>query len=67
MRIHDNILKIATGLGDHYTTGYLLNYSYFKEHCIMIAIDLSKHQVLFANPKAIQQIYYSGNLQSCAK
>ena len=28
----------------------------------MIAIDLSKHQVLDANPKAIQQINFTTNL-----
>ena len=29
----------------------------------MIAIDLSKHQALDADPKAIQQINFSGNLE----
>ena len=28
----------------------------------MIAIDLSKQQALHANPKAIQQIIFTGNL-----
>ena len=28
----------------------------------MVAIDLSKRQALDANPKAIQQINYTGNL-----
>ena len=28
----------------------------------MIGIDLSKQQVLDANPKGIQQIYFTGNL-----
>ena len=27
-----NIRKSATGLGDDYTTGFLLHYSYFKEN-----------------------------------
>ena len=39
---YDNIQKIATGQGDDYTTGYLLDYTYFKEYYKMIAIDLSK-------------------------
>ena len=39
---YDNIRKIATGQGDDYTTGYLLDYTYFKEYYKMIAIDLSK-------------------------
>ena len=41
-----NIRKIATGLGDGYTSGCLLDYIYFKNHCKMIAIDLSKQQAL---------------------
>ena len=48
--------KIATGQGDDYTTGCLLDYSYFKEHYELLAIDLSKLQKLDADPKAIQQM-----------
>ena len=29
---YDNIGKIATGQGDDYTTGYLLDYVYFKKY-----------------------------------
>ena len=53
---YDNIQKIATGQGDHYTTGCLLGYNYFKNFYNMIAIDLSKQEELDADPKAIQQI-----------
>ena len=35
-------LKIATGEGDDYTTGCLLDYYYFKEYYNKIAVDLSK-------------------------
>ena len=45
--------KIATGQGDNYTTGCLLDYNYFKKHHKIIAIDLSKQQTLDADPKAI--------------
>ena len=38
---YENVRKIATGLGDGYTTGCLLDYSYFKDSYKMIAIDLS--------------------------
>ena len=34
--------KIATGQGDDYTRGCLLDYPYFKENYKMIAIDLRK-------------------------
>ena len=43
-------------------TGCLLDYSYFKENYKMIAIDLSKQQVLDADPTAIQQINFTANL-----
>ena len=62
MSTSSNIWKIATGQGDEYTTGCLLDYSYFKESYMMIAIDLSKQQVLHADPKAIQQDNFTGNL-----
>ena len=32
----DNIQKIATGQGDDYTTGCLLDYNYFKDYYKMI-------------------------------
>ena len=34
--------KIVTGQGDDYTTGFLLDYNYFKKFYKIIAIDLSK-------------------------
>ena len=58
---YGNIRKIATGQGDDYTTGCLLDYTYFKKYYKMIAIDLNK-QVLDADPKAIQQINFTANL-----
>ena len=39
---HENIRKIATGQGDDYTTGCLLDYIYFKNYYKMIAVALSK-------------------------
>ena len=58
----DNIRKIATGLGDDYTTGCLLDYPYFKENYKMIEIDLSEQQALDIDPRAIQQIYFTEKL-----
>ena len=60
-KTYDNIRTIATGQGDDYTTG--CNYNYYKEHCKLIAIDLSKQQKLDADPKAIQQINLTGNIE----
>ena len=59
---YENIRKIATGQGDDYTTGCLLDYTYFKKYYKIIAIDLSKQQVLDSDPKAIQQINFTANL-----
>ena len=43
-KTYENIRKIATGQGDDYTTGCLLDYPCLKENYEMIAIDLSKQQ-----------------------
>ena len=59
---YDNIRKIATSYGDDYTTGCLLDYPYFIETYKMIAIDLSKQKALDFDPKAIQQINFTANL-----
>ena len=48
--------------GDDYTTGCLLDYPYFKKYYELITIDLSKQQKLDADPKAIQQINLTENL-----
>ena len=53
-KTYENIRRIATGQGDDYTTGCLLNYTYFKENYKIIAIDLSKQQALDTDPRAIQ-------------
>ena len=59
---YDNIRKIAAGCGDDYTTGRLLDYPYFIETYKMIAVDLSKQIALDFDPKAIQQINFTANL-----
>ena len=59
---YDNIRKIATGQGDDYATGCLLDYNYFDNYYKMIAIDLSEQQALYADPKAIEQVNFTANL-----
>ena len=59
-RTYDNIRKVTIGQGDDYTTGCLLDYNYFHNYYTIIAIDLSKQQALDTEPKAIQQINYTG-------
>ena len=59
---YENMRKIATGQGDDYTTGCLLNYQYIKDYYKKIAIDLSNKQALDADPREIQQINFTANL-----
>ena len=62
MRTYDDAQIIATGQGDDCTTGCLLDFNFFNSYYKMIAIDLSKQQGFDADPKAIQQINFTGNL-----
>ena len=48
------------------TTGNLLDYDYFKKYYKLIAIDLSKQQVLQENEDLIQQINFIGKLEEAA-
>ena len=50
---YESIKKIATDHGDVYTTGCLLDYPYFRDNYKITKIDLSKHQALDADLKAI--------------
>ena len=61
-KIYEKVRKIVTGQGDDYTTSCFLDYSYLKEHYKIIAIGLSKQQALDADPRAIQQINFTANL-----
>ena len=53
-KTYEKIRKITNGKGDDYTTGCLLDHSYFKENYKLIPIDLSKQQALDSDPRAIQ-------------
>ena len=63
---YENIRKIATGQGDDYTTGSLLDYPYFKDSYKMIAVDLRNQQALDTDPRANQQINFTANLDRVA-
>ena len=65
-----NIRKMATGQGDDYTTGCLLDYPYFKKYYQSVATDLGKQQKLDADPKKVQklillEIYPEQKVQQC--
>ena len=42
LRTYDSIGESKTGQGDHWTTGSLQNYNYFKDYYKATAIDLNK-------------------------
>ena len=52
-----------TGQGVDYTADCLFDYVYFKNYYKMVAIDLSKQQALDVDPKAIQQINFTANIE----
>ena len=59
---YENMRKVAIGKGDDYTSGCLLDYPYFRGSYKMIAVDLSRQQALDADPRAIQQINFTANV-----
>ena len=61
---YEKIIDICRN--NEYTTGNLLDYDYFKKHYKLIAIDLSKQQVLQGNEDLIQQINFIGRLTEAA-
>ena len=61
---YEKIIDISRN--NEYTTGNLLDYDYFKKYYKLIAIDLSKQQVLQENEDLIQQINFIGRLEEAA-
>ena len=55
-----------TGQGDDSKTGCLLDYDCFKDYYKMIATDLSQQQALDADPKPMQEIGFTGQLNQNA-
>ena len=61
---YDEVRKIPTGQGDDYSTGCLLDYSYFEKNYRLISADLSKQKSLDADSRAIQQIIFTGKIKA---
>ena len=55
---HDEVKKMSTGYGDDYTTGCLLDYTYFKDNYRLTAVDVSKQKALDADTRAIQLVVF---------
>ena len=62
--VNEKIMDISRN--NEYTTGNLLDHDYFKKYYQLIAIDLSKQQVLQENEDLIQQINFIGRLTEAA-
>ena len=62
--VYEKIIDISRN--NEYTTGNLLDYDYFEKYYKLIAIDLSKQQVLQENEDLIQQINFIGRLKEAA-
>ena len=61
---YEKIIDVSKN--NEYITGNLLDYDYFKKYYKLIAIDLSKQQVLQENKDLIQQINFIGRLEAAA-
>ena len=63
-KAYEKIIDISRN--NEYTTGNLLDYDYFKKYYKLIAINLSKQQVLQENEDLIQQINFISRLEEAA-
>ena len=61
---YEKIIDISRN--NEYTTGNFLDYDYLKKYYKLIAIDLSKQQVLQENKDLIQQFNFIGRLTEAA-
>ena len=67
IRKYDEVKMVALVKGEDYTTGCLLDYSYYKNNYQVLACDLSKQKDLDANPRAIQQLEFCFMLNTNAQ
>ena len=58
--------KSATIQEDDYITGCLLDYNYFEKYKMIAINNLNKQQALGTDPRVIQQINFTGNLEQQA-
>ena len=61
---YEKIIDISRN--SEYNTGNLLDYNYFKKYYKLVAINLSKQEVLQENKDLIQQINFIGRLEEKA-
>ena len=61
---YEKIIDVSKN--NEYITGNLLDYDYFEKYYKLIAIDLSKQQVLQENKDLMEQINFIGRLEAAA-
>ena len=62
-RLSNTAKSVSTGQRDDYTTGCLLDFSYFEKDYRLIAADLSKQKALDVDLRAIQKIISAGKIK----
>ena len=60
---YNELLKMATGRSEDYSTGCLLDYDYYIKDFNIVGIDLSHQAVLDSDPKINQQIEFVYKLE----
>ena len=56
---YDEVRKVSTRQSDDYTTGCLLDFTYFEKNYRLIVAGLSKQKALDVDSREIQQIIFS--------
>ena len=56
---YDEVRKVSTRQSDDYTTGCLLDFTYFEKNYRLVAAGLSKQKALDVDSREIQQIIFS--------
>ena len=67
LKRYNEFIKITTGKSEDYTTGSLIYSYYFLKNYQIICCDLSKQTIFDADPRAIQQIEFYGNLETISQ
>ena len=61
---YEEMRKLTMTQGEDYTTGCSLDYDCIRNLYRLIAVDLNRQRELDADPKAIQQIQFVGQLKN---
>ena len=61
---YDELREPSTGQGDDYTSGCLLDFDYFKTNYRLLDAGMSNQKALDKDSRAIQQIIYTGKVNT---